>query len=275
MKKIALLSLCFASLYATAQNIKIETGKKITGTSSGSINMDMGAAGGEMKIESSNTFVINVTGADAGNYKAENTITKMKMSQDGAGQSMSYDSENKADADSEMGKEAGKTLNVPAAILIDKNTGEVKDASPEKDKSDEGDNPFADIMGGSKTPADMATGAFFVIPAGKKAGDKWSDSSASPIQGLTAKKDYELQSIKDGIATVLVKTATKGTISKEVQGMQIEITMNGTSDMTLTTDTKTGLVRKNVTTGSTEGSMDVMGQTMNFTMKASATSAFE
>ncbi len=275
MKKIALLSLCFASLYASAQNIKIETGKKITGTSSGSINMDMGAAGGEMKIESSNTFVINVTGADAGNYKAENTITKMKMSQDGAGQSMSYDSENKADADSEMGKEAGKTLNVPAAILIDKNTGEVKDASPEKDKSDEGDNPFADIMGGSKTPADMATGAFFVIPAGKKAGDKWSDSSASPIQGLTAKKDYELQSIKDGIATVLVKTATKGTISKEVQGMQIEITMNGTSDMTLTTDTKTGLVRKNVTTGSTEGSMDVMGQTMNFTMKASATSAFE
>lgn len=275
MKKIALLSLCFASLYATAQNIKIETGKKITGTSSGSINMDMGAAGGEMKIESSNTFVINVTGADAGNYKAENTITKMKMSQDGAGQSMSYDSENKADADSEMGKEAGKTLNVPAAILIDKNTGEVKDASPEKDKSDEGDNPFADIMGGSKTPADMATGAFFVIPAGKKAGDKWSDSSASPIQGLTAKKDYELQSIKDGIATVLVKTATKGTISKEVQGMQIEITMNGTSDMTLTTDTKTGLVKKNVTTGNTEGSMDVMGQTMNFTMKASATSAFE
>ena len=275
MKRIALLSLCFASLYATAQNVKVEAGKKITGTSSSTINMDMGAAGGVMKIESSNTFVINVTGSDAGNYKAENTITKMKMSQEGAGQSMSYDSENKADADSELGKEAGKSLNVPAAILIDKNTGAVKDASPEKDKDDDADNPFADIMGSSKTPADMATAAFFVIPAGKKAGDKWSDSSASPVAGLTAKKNYELQSVKDGIATVLVNTVTKGTISKEVQGMQIDMTMNGTADMTLTTDTKTGLVKKNVTTGSTEGSMDVMGQTMNFTMTASATSVFE
>lgn len=238
--------------------------------------MDMGAAGGEIKIESATTFVVNVTGADESNLKAESTITKIKMSQEGGGQSNSYDSDNKADT-SEMAQEISKGLNKPTAILIDRKTGAVKSSSPEKvkEKDEDSGNPFADLMGGAKSPSDVASAAFFVIPSGKKAGDKWSDSSASPIPGLTAKKDYELQSVKDGIATILVKTATKGSISKEVQGMQLDMTINGTSDMTLTTDTKTGLVKKNVTTGSTEGSMDVMGQSINFTMNANATSTFE
>ena len=274
MKKIALLFFCFGSLLATAQNVKIDAGKKITGNSTSTINMDMGAmAGGEIKIASEATFVVNVSGSDENNYKAESTITKMKMSQEGGGQSTSFDSD-KPDS-SEMAQEIGKTLNKPSAILIDKKTGAVKDPSPEKAKDEEGGNPFADLMGGAKTPADVASAAFFVIPAGKKAGDKWSDSSAAPIPGLTAKKDYELQSIKDGIATLLVKTTTKGSISKEVQGMQLDMTINSTTDMTLTTDTKTGLVKKNVNTGNTEGTMDVMGQSINFTMSSSANSTFE
>jgi hypothetical protein len=275
MKKIAILSLCFASLVATAQNVKVDAGKKITGTSSTTINMDMGAAGGEMKIESASTFVVNVSGADENNYKAESTITKMKMSQEGGGQSTSYDSDNKADS-SEMAQEIGKGLNKPAAILIDKKTGAVKDSSPEKVKDDEeSGNPFAALMGGAKSPADVAAAAFFVIPTGKKAGDKWSDSSAASIPGLTAKKDYELQSVNGGMATLIVKTTTKGSISKEVQGMQLDMTINGTTAMTLTTDTKTGLVKKSVTTGNSEGSMDVMGQSINFTMSSSGSSVFE
>lgn len=273
MKKIALLSLCFASLMATAQNVKIDAGKKITGNASTSINMDMGAAGGEMKIESAATFIVNVSGADENNYKAESTITKMKMSQEGGGQSTSFDSD-KPDS-SEMAKEIGKGLNKPTAILIDKKTGAIKDSSPEKAKDEDNANPFADLMGGAKSPADVASAAFFVIPAGKKAGDKWSDSSAAPIPGLTAKKDYELQSVKDGIATLVVKTTTKGSISKEVQGMQLDMTINGTTDMTMTTDTKTGLVKKSVTTGNTEGTMEVMGQSINFTMSSTGNSVFE
>lgn len=88
------LSLVFAGVNVFAQGPKLETGKKITATTNSSMNMDMGVAG-QMKIDGTSTNLIQITGADDKNYKATNTTTKMTLSQEGMGQTVSFDSDKK------------------------------------------------------------------------------------------------------------------------------------------------------------------------------------
>ncbi|MEJ7610531.1 MAG: DUF6263 family protein [Ferruginibacter sp.] len=270
MKKICTVFLCFSTAAAFAQNVKLETGKKITAVTTATMEMDMGM-GGQMKISSVSTGVISIIGTDDKMYKGENTLTKMKISQDGAGQTNSYDSENPADRNSEMGKQAGSMLNLPGAILIDKTDGTVKDANPEKALA--GGNPMEDLMGASKSPSATAAAAFFVLPEGKKAGDKWTDSTSEA--GIKVIKYFELQSVKDGIATVLLEALTKGSIEKEAESMQMTITINGITKSTILSDLNTGLVKSNTSNGNIEGTLDMMGQSMPITMTINSVTRFE
>lgn len=272
MKKISILLCALASLNAGAQNVKLNTGAQITGNTKTTIDMDMGI-GGQMKMESSATSVIHITGMDDLSYKADNTITKLKISEDGGGQNMSYDSENPADTASEQGREFGKTLNQPVAVLIDKTTGVVKDASPEKPVADDNDNPFAGLLQGSKSPGEAAAAAFFVLPAEIKPGYKWTDTTEE--NSLKSEKNYEVRSIKDGIAVIVVNAVTKGSIAKETQGMAFTISLSGTSATTMTTNTLTGLVQKTTTVGNMAGTMDIMGQSVPISMTINSEAVFE
>ena len=270
MKKIVTLLFCFASAVAGAQNVKLETGKKITAVTTGSMDMDMGM-GGAMKIASSSTAIINITGNEENQYKGDHTITKMKMTQDGAGQNTTFDSEKQEDRDSEIGKQLGKTVNQRAAILIGKTDGTVKDASPEKVIT--GGSPMDDLIGASQSPSVAAAAAFFVLPGGKKTGDKWTDSTLQ--EGIKVMKNFELSALKDGIATIFLEAATKGTVDKTIEGLQMSITMNGTTKSTIITDTNTGLVKSNTSVGKIDASLDMMGQAMPITMTLNTVTVFE
>lgn len=273
MKKTLLLSLCFATVYVNAQNIKLDNGKKITATTTTSMDMDMGMAG-QMKMNSKVTNVLNVTGIDDKNYKATNTITKLTMSQEGMGQNTNFDSDKKEDRESEIGKAAGKQLDKPAEISIEKSTGKVIEINKKTSPEDEEDkNPMADIMGDTQGAEVTAANAFFVIPSGKKVGDTWTDSTTEA--GMKGIKNYVLKSINDGIATLSVKASAKGTLTKEAQGMQFEINMTSTGDGAMLVDTKNGLVKKNDVTSDVAGTLDVMGQSMPITMKMVSSTVFE
>ena len=273
MKIILLLSLCFATIYTNAQNIKLDNGRKITATTTTTMDMDMGVAG-QMKIASKATNVLNITGADDKNYNATNTVTKLTMSQEGMGQSVEFDSDKKEDRESDIGKAAGKELDKPAQITIDKGTGKIIEINKKKSPEDQEDkNPMADIMGDTQGAEVTAANAFFVIPIGKKVGDKWTDSTTEA--GMKGIKTYELKSINNGIADIAVKVSTKGTLTKEAQGMQFDINMTSTGDGAMLVDTKTGLVKKNDVTNDVTGTLDVMGQSMPITMKMVASSVFE
>jgi hypothetical protein len=275
MKKIGLISLCFVVTFAQGQNIKLENGKKIAQNTTSIIEMEMTAMGQQMKINSSTTNVITITGAEANNYKATNAITKITMTQEGMGQNVSFDSDKKEDVESEMGKEMGKTLNKSVEVTIDKGSGKATETNKKTEEKTEDKNPFADLMGGAANNSSEAlvSGAFFVIPADKKIGDKWTDSLNE--EGMKGLKTFELLSIKDGTASIGLKTATSGTVSKEMQGMQIEMTMKNIGDGTMSVDTKSGIVKKNIVTGSTEGTMDLMGQSMPFSLKINSTTVVE
>ena len=271
MKKIAVLLFALSPLLLHAQNVKLDAGKKITASTTTSMDMDM-SLGGQMKIETSSTNIIEVKSTEGNMYKAENTLVKLKMSQEGAGQEVSFDSDKKEDRESEMGKEISKELNVPGAIFIDKQTGEVKDVSPEKPVEDN-ENPFGDLMGQGSSPTASASAAFYVLPAGKKVGDQWIDSTSE--KGMSIVKTYNYKSSENGISKLLINTTTKGTIKKSAQGTEFEITISGTGTTNLEADQKTGLTKRSATTSNMEGAVDMMGQSLPITMSMSSVTTFE
>lgn len=274
MKKIIVLSFCFASLYAGAQTVKLDAGQKITAVTVTSIDMDMGMAG-QMKMASSSTNEIAVLKSDAAGYTAATTITKLKMSQEGGGQDNTFDSEKPEDKNSEMGKALGESLGKADTVSIDKNTGKSVQLNKEVEKDDEEKNPMAGLFEGMSTKgaAASADAAFFVIPAGKKQGDKWTDSTVA--NGLKTVNAYELVSSANGTAIINVKSILSGTMSKEAQGMTMDITINNTSNTVVTADTKTSLVKSRTITGDMTGSIDVMGQSLPITSKMTSTITFQ
>lgn len=273
MKKLLLLSSCFVTILANAQSLQLQAGKIITATTSSDMNMDMGMAG-QMKIKGVSTSVINITVSEEKTYKATTTNTKMTLEQEGMGQSTKFDSEKKEDLDSEVGKSLSKTLKIPVEIKIDKNTGKATETNPAKE-DDANKNPLADIAGGGtgSSASGVAESAFLIIPAGKKAGDKWIDSLNE--NGIKTIKNYELKSISPTEATVLLHMVSNGTINKEVQGSQMEINMNTIGESVITTDPNSGTVKKNTTENNMTGTLGIMGQSLPISMKMKAVSVFE
>ncbi len=269
MKKLILLTLCYASLQGFAQSLKLDAGKKLGLTTINEMDMDMGMAG-KMKIttQANNTIVLGTADADA--YKATSKLTRMKITQEGMGKSETKDTDVAADMDTDEGKELAKDLNVEKEITINKNTGTVKATKPE-DK-DDNDNPMAGLMGGATSK--MTEGfAFMAIPVGKKAGDKWADSTTEA--GVKTTKNYQIKSIENGIASVNVATTIKGTFSQETQGMQMEMTLDGTGNGVYTVEAATGIVKKSITNNDINGSMDMMGQSIPLTIKAVVTTTVD
>lgn len=88
-------------------------------------------------------------------------------------------------------------------------------------------------------------------------------------------KNYELVSVKDGIATLSMKASTKGTVKKEMQGSEMEIVINGNTVSTIIADSTSGLVKQNNSTANMEGSLEVMGQSLPITMTMSSNSVYE
>ena len=271
MKRILIFAVAFSTSTVFSQSLKLETGKKITSTTTTSVNMDMGM-GGQMKIDGNTINLIEITGADNKNYNAKNTTVKMKFMQDGMGQTVNFDSDKKEDRETAAGKEISKMLDVPATVMIDKYTGKVTEINKKVVVADE-TNPMASLMGNVNSAEALTAAAFFYIPNGKKIGDKWSDSvNEAGMKGL---KNFELKSIVENVATIAITTKSNGTISKQAQGMQFNITMNGTGDGVIVVDTKTFLVKKSALSNDANGTLDMMGQSLPITIKSTANTVFQ
>ena len=271
MKRILLFSISFSVVSVYAQELKLATGKKITSITTTSVNMDMGL-GGQMKIDGNTTTLIEITGSDNKNYNAKSTTVKMKLMQDGMGQTVSFDSDKKEDRETEIGKEMSKMLDVPAIVTIEKNTGKVTETDKKEIIADN-TNPFASLMGNSNSAEASTAAAFFYIPNGKKIGDKWADSLNEA--GMKGYKNFEIKSIADNVATIAITTKSKGTISKEAQGMQFDISMDGTGDGIIEVDTKTFLVIKSTLNNDVNGTLEMMGQSLPLTIKSTTATVFQ
>ncbi len=277
MKAFLLIAFFSVSMAGYAQKyeprVVLNKGQKIVVKTSSNQEADMGM-GMEMKNTSSSEHVLNVLDANKENYILTSTLTGLKLSMDFMGQSNSYDSDKKEDADSEMGKSV-KNLNIPDTFEVNKNTAAITyNKKPVTEASADVTNPMESMfesMGSSDK--NIGDEFFLIIPAGIKIGDKWFDSSSTPT--LKSVKEYTLQSIDNGIASIKSDSQVDNNSQVELQGMQVTIVMSTKSSGIITADTKTSLVSKRTNNATINGNLEVMGQTMTVTGKSAITTVFE
>lgn len=252
-----------------AQNIKLNKGQKLTINTSTTQSIDMGM-GGQMQNDSKSSSVVEVKDLDKNNYYTSSKLLKLSMNMEGMGQTQSFDSEKQEDLNSEMGKELGSAIGKEVKISVDNSNGKIKvdkPASPEK-KEDE-DNPIAGLMsmfGDANSDGALVDIVFFVIPQGKKTGDTWMDSSEVKNKSKVY-KTYTLKEMNAEVAKIGMASKMNGSTSAEVQGMQMDVTINTKSNGDIILDPKTSIVKKIIKTTDVEGTMEVMGQSIPLTSK--------
>jgi hypothetical protein len=262
MKKIlsiAFLLCCGTSFAQNSNGIKLKKGQTITINSvvNSETEMQMGA----MKSDYNTTIKLNVIDENAETFTLSSSIAQMKMNMDGMGQNMSFDSEKPEDKDSQMGQAMGDKLKKVDTYILDKKTG--KTTKVKKEGEEEGGT------GGMFSVGDedgAANAAFFILPAGKKVGDSWSESTTS--KGITTSKTYTLKSITQEVATIDVVGTITGTKEQEANGMTMSMTMNNKITEQMLVNINLGLVTKNNNTTDGTNSMDMMGQQMEMNIKA-------
>jgi hypothetical protein len=271
MKKTILFAACVMSLSSYAQiatsSISLKKGQEINMAVSTESETEM-SMGMTMKNNTNTATKLTVIGENPDNYILTNSIVSMKMTMDGMGQSMSYDSQKPEDKDSEIGKSIEDKLKSVDTLYINKVTGKLTSASKSEDKSEGSMGGMMGMMGGGQENQSI-NDAFLMLPAKVAVGYSWSDSST--VKSMKSKNTYTVQSIENGIANVKLTGVVDGTTEIEAQGNTINMTMNTKIDGNIYVDTKSCLVTKKVATSDITGNMEVMGQQMPITVKVNTT----
>jgi len=268
MKQILLSLLVLSNLAGQAQKLSLTKGQLITITITSTQDMEM--TGMQIKNNSTSTSLLQINEAGKENFTASYKLNKLNLNMEMMGQQQSFDSENPADKDSEIGKSFAGKIGKAVPVLINKNTGEVIVKDPEADTSSVAgqENPLEGIMESFGAAGDDATAgtAFFVVPKDKKNGDSWTDSSSN--NKMKEVKTYTLKSIEAGIATVQLFSTMQGSSSMETQGMQMDMSLSAKTEGEILVDPKTSLVKKRSSVMDLTGTLDMMGQSVPITSKA-------
>jgi hypothetical protein len=251
----------------------LNKGQQIVVTTSSNMDADMGM-GMNMKndVVQQNTLV--VTEVNEKTYTVSNTLNRMRFSGSMAGQDVNFDSDKKEDLDTEMGKSVKDKIGKTVITTIDRKTGKVSVQPNEIIDTPMEDNSLKGLLSGNQgNDEENVSSAFFIIPAGKKPGDAWMDSTS--VDKMKSVMQYKFISLEKDLATISIKTTTDGTNTLDANGMQFDITMNSKSTSEIIVNIKTSLVQKRNATADITGNIDMMGQSMPLTSKATSIAEYK
>jgi Family of unknown function (DUF6263) len=286
MKKIGITLLgifCTTFIFSQAGSTKpvgtgkimLTPGQKIIVESSISMDADL-SMGMQMSSTSTNENLLEAKNSTDKNYILSNTLTKVKVNMNMMGQPTSYDSEKKEDNNSDIAKTFEDKLNKPVDITIDNATGKaVKDGKKETKKESDEENPMSGLLDVFAQSSDDAvvTGAFELIPAGKNVGESWQDSTIT--KDVKTIRNYTLISITGNEALVQLDAVTTAKNKLDVQGMEMEFKSETKSTGEIITDITSGQVKKRTTKADITGSIQLMGQDVPITAKATSTNTYK
>ncbi len=272
MKKVVYLFALFLPVSLSAQNIKLKKGQQFTINSSIKQEMDMGM-GGDMKNDITAVALLNVNESTKAGYEVSSKLSRIIMNIDGMGQQQNFDSDKPEDMNGEAGKMLGGNIGKERKVTLDNTTGKATTLEPVSNdkKEEENENPLAAMLGnaGSEDPAAMVESLFYILPAGKKIGDSWSDSSEVKNDSKEY-KTYTLKAINADIATLGYFSKSTNIVSQEIQGMQIDINTSTVTEGEILLNTKTSLIQKMNTVADVTGTMEMMGQSMPINSKVTS-----
>ncbi len=272
---ISALSASLAVAQVPTSKIALAKGQKIQGDIS--MITEASVMGMDVQSSSSSEISLEVKNITATSSIFNNTLQKLKMNMDMMGKTMNYDSEKPEDQGSEMGKAFGSKMNVPVEVTVDNTTGKMIDEQKdvEQKTGDTPEDPMESMMQlfGSANDVDPVSGAFILLPQGKKIGDSWSDSTVE--KNSKTVRTYTLKSIDNKEAVVQVNTTTDASGDIEMQGMQMTVVTNAKTTGDIVTDISTALVKKKNMTTATTGNLQVAGQDVPISAKTTFTATYK
>ena len=272
MKKIfiGLLSLISFAAFSQSPSGKIVVKKGqhfvVQSKSDGVITQEMMGQSMEMTLENTTAISTEIKEVKNNNYTITQTLTAIKSKFSGMGQEKSFDSDKKEDMDGEAGAIYKDKFNVPKDIIISNEGVNVTPADTAKTPAADGANAMSELLGAMGGGQDNVAGALFlVIPAGKKVGDTWVDSTVN--EGVKMIKTYTLNSIAKKEATVNIITILDINKTMQIQGMDMNTAMTSKINSVVLVDVVSGVQKENKSGTDVSGTIDVMGQSIPITSK--------
>lgn len=280
MTKLSFILLgLFVSPYVYSQTlvpkILLTNGQKITVESVVSMETSMSPG---MDIINNNTSenTLEVKNITDKQITISNSLTKLKVEMNMMGQTTSYDSEKKDDQNTDIGKALGEKLNKPADVILDNTTGMALPSEKKKEKKNDAtdENPLQGLlqMFGDNSDDAIVSGAFELIPEGKKVGDSWADSTMN--KDMKVARTFILKSITGNEALIHLNSVIDAVSTIEMQGMQVDMNSNTQSFSEIITDIASGLVKKKTTKATVTGNFEIMGQSVPINAKATTTNTY-
>jgi hypothetical protein len=267
---ISLSCLLISGFTFSQASIKLTNGQKIVIES----NMDIQASlimGMELTSKSVSVNSLEVKNSKSNNYTIGNTLTKMKVSMNVMGQANNYDSDNKATNNEEMAKLFDEKMNKQVDVIIDSKTGATLNENKKKSNATEDTDPTGGLMKLFADNSDEAIvdGAFEIVPNGKLVGDSWADTTTANDSKII--RTYTLKSVSGNEAVIQSGVLSKGTNKLNFQEMEFEVKNEMKSTGEIITDISTGLVKKRTVVSDITANMQMMGQDMPISAKATST----
>jgi len=268
-----LTALCLMTIQTIAQNsvgkIILTKGQKIEikNDTKSVISQEMMGQAIEITVDANMVHQLEVKDKMSNSYLISSTLTKMTTNGSAMGQEMKFDSDKKEDMESETGKLMKDQLNVTKEIEISEMAKVIKSATKAAPAAPSGKmmDMINNMTGGYIDESNGASSAFEIIPAGKKIGDFWSDSTI--IGDIKTYNSYTLKSINNNIATLELKGKQVINKKMEQQGMEINIKMEAKISGESIVDINTGLLQQKTTLTDGNGSAEVMGQSIPMSSK--------
>ncbi|MEO7766033.1 MAG: DUF6263 family protein [Ferruginibacter sp.] len=225
------------------------------------INQEMMGQSIEIKTDASMVHLLEVKDHKNNSYLVSSTLTKLTTNGSAMGQEMNFDSEKEEDRESETGKALISQLNVTKEAEFNEKAkvtrGVAKDTAAKGGEVMEMMNKFAGSNGDN---SNGAIAAFEVIPAGKKVGDSWSDSTIT--DAVKTYRNYTFKDLNGSDASIVVTGKQLTNMKIEQQGMEIHVSMEGIISEEGIVDIKTGLLKQRISVLDGTGTTEVMGQSI-------------
>ena len=273
MKKLLFIPLCLATIIAGAQTLNrkvvLTKGEQLERVAAMKMNFGMEMMGQtvDMKMENTTTSLVEVKNASAQSFDLSSTVKRVVMNMNSMGQDMNYDSDKKDQEANEMTKKLGEMVGKTANVTID-SKGYIT-ASDDTSKTAEKAEGFMGMAGNLANTANKVGASYDMVAnfpnKGVKAGDSWADSTVSP-QGKMA-TSYTVLDVKGGEATIGMDGTVTQSGETENNGMTINLSITGKSKGQYIMDVATGVIKKRMVILDATGTMDMMGQSVPFTMK--------
>ncbi|HVK96814.1 MAG TPA: DUF6263 family protein [Flavisolibacter sp.] len=282
MKRILVVALAVLSMNSFAQTVpnkisfkkgqKLEVNTQMNRTSA----QELMGQSMESSVTSTLTSLFNVEDVADADASIESSVKRVQFNMSLFGREEKFDSDNKDDLNSEIGKMMTKTLNDKYKITVDK-TGSVKAVAGQDQQATKKEDDGAAMMGmlvgklgPTGTPKAGDPTIFKVLP-GKEVskGETWTDEVK--VEGGSTKAHYTLADITDSEILIDFTEETQVQTKQEMMGMEAGIKVLAKTKGKIILDKETRLLKQKTFETDSEETISAAGQEMPSKSKMTTT----